>query len=258
MDIHKPKPWHGVREFLKEYVIIVVGVLTALGAEQGVETLHWNHRVAETRVQLNQELGSDAGSSLRWLTNAPCLDAQLAALTRAVAEARRTGGYHPPAQRYAPTLVQFTNDAWLNARSLQVSDHMGPEAVKLYSKAFFYPAELATNITTLHSLAGELEPLDGDFDHVSPAEAGEWAARIGRVRELQMRSEVAMTLTIQSAETAHAPIDLQNLQRFVADRRKLEGACVADPVTILATLRDRSLGMRQRFEKLGLVYLREP
>ena len=27
MDIHKPKPWHGVREFLKEYVIIVVGVL---------------------------------------------------------------------------------------------------------------------------------------------------------------------------------------------------------------------------------------
>jgi len=43
MDIHKPKPWHGVREFLKEYVIIVVGVLTALGAEQGAEWLHWRH-----------------------------------------------------------------------------------------------------------------------------------------------------------------------------------------------------------------------
>ena len=41
MDIHKPKPWHGVREFLKEYVIIVVGVLTALAAEQGVEWLRW-------------------------------------------------------------------------------------------------------------------------------------------------------------------------------------------------------------------------
>jgi hypothetical protein len=37
MDIHKPKPWHGVREFLKEYVIIVVGVLTALaGASRGM------------------------------------------------------------------------------------------------------------------------------------------------------------------------------------------------------------------------------
>jgi hypothetical protein len=258
LDIHKPKPWHGWREFLKEYLIIVIGVLTALGAEQGVETLHWNHRVTETRVQLNQELGADAGSSLRWLINAPCLDAQLAALTRAVAEARRTGVYHAPAQRYAPTLVQFTNDAWLNARSLQVADHLGPEAVKLYTKAFFYPTELATNITTLHGLAGELEPLDGDIDHLSPAEAGEWAARLGRIRELQVRSEVAMTLTIQSAETAHAPIELQNLQSFVADRRAREGACVADPVTVLATLRDPSINMRRRFEKLGLVYVREP
>jgi len=35
VEVHKPKPWHGVREFLKEYVIIVVEVLTALAAEQG-------------------------------------------------------------------------------------------------------------------------------------------------------------------------------------------------------------------------------
>jgi hypothetical protein len=43
MDIHKPKPWHGLREFLKEYVIIAVGVMTALGAEAVVENLHWRH-----------------------------------------------------------------------------------------------------------------------------------------------------------------------------------------------------------------------
>jgi hypothetical protein len=35
MDIHKPKPWHGLREFLKEYLIIVVGVMTALAGECG-------------------------------------------------------------------------------------------------------------------------------------------------------------------------------------------------------------------------------
>ena len=55
MDIHKPKPWHGVREFLKEYVIIVVGVLTALGAEQAVEWLHWRHEVASARQTLRPE-----------------------------------------------------------------------------------------------------------------------------------------------------------------------------------------------------------
>lgn len=39
MDIHKPKPWHGVREFLKEYLIIVVGVLTALAAVNSGDTI---------------------------------------------------------------------------------------------------------------------------------------------------------------------------------------------------------------------------
>jgi hypothetical protein len=64
MDIHKPKPWHGVREFLKEYVIIVVGVLTALGAEQGAEWLHVQTEVREARAALRQ----DMGRSLRTLT----------------------------------------------------------------------------------------------------------------------------------------------------------------------------------------------
>jgi hypothetical protein len=36
MDIHKPKLWHGLRDFLKEHGIIVLGVLTALAAEQAV------------------------------------------------------------------------------------------------------------------------------------------------------------------------------------------------------------------------------
>jgi len=56
MDIHKPKPWHGLREFLKEYLIIVVGVLTALGAEQAVEAIHHHEQVEQTRAALRSEM----------------------------------------------------------------------------------------------------------------------------------------------------------------------------------------------------------
>jgi len=59
MDIHKPKPWHGLREFLKEYLIIVVGVLTALGAEQVAEWLHLRHETAEAREVLRIEIEHD-------------------------------------------------------------------------------------------------------------------------------------------------------------------------------------------------------
>ncbi len=77
MDIHKPKPWHGVREFLKEYVIIVVGVLTALAAEQVVDRLHWRQVMAEQREILNANLqGNDYAMRAR-LRLEPCVERRL-------------------------------------------------------------------------------------------------------------------------------------------------------------------------------------
>lgn len=59
MDIHKPKPWHGLREFLKEYLIIVVGVLTALGAEAAVEAMRHRTDAAEARDAIRAEVTAD-------------------------------------------------------------------------------------------------------------------------------------------------------------------------------------------------------
>src|ERR1700759_4509890 len=59
MDIHKSRPWHGWREFLKEYAIIVVGVLTALAGEQLVEKLHWSHKVGKADIALRSELAEN-------------------------------------------------------------------------------------------------------------------------------------------------------------------------------------------------------
>ncbi len=80
MDIHKPKPWHGWREFLKEYLIIVIGVLTALTAEAGVEWLHWRHVLVEERAALNRNLqGNDYAMRYRvWIE--PCVQRRLADL----------------------------------------------------------------------------------------------------------------------------------------------------------------------------------
>src|SRR5438045_7949987 len=53
MEVHTPRtPPHSWRAFLREYVIIVIGVLTALTAEQSVG---WLHRY-QTRRQLEEDL----------------------------------------------------------------------------------------------------------------------------------------------------------------------------------------------------------
>ena len=59
MDIHKPKPWGGWPELLKEIGTIVIGVLIALGAEQAVEWAHWRVEVHNGREHLRDEISFD-------------------------------------------------------------------------------------------------------------------------------------------------------------------------------------------------------
>jgi len=60
VEIHKPKSWHGPGEFFREYLIIVVGVLTALGGEQAIEWMHRQTELAETHEALRAEIAHNS------------------------------------------------------------------------------------------------------------------------------------------------------------------------------------------------------
>ena len=77
MDIHKAKPWHGLRELLKEIGTIVIGVLIALGAEQSVEWLHWRHEVAAERRSLLAEAQDTLNVVRVRQSEQACVDARL-------------------------------------------------------------------------------------------------------------------------------------------------------------------------------------
>ena len=92
MDIHKPKPWHGLREFLKEYLIIVIGVLTALGAEQAAEWARTHREVGEARAALHTEMRGSVRAYVTELREDACW---LHGLTAVEAWARGTGPKPP-------------------------------------------------------------------------------------------------------------------------------------------------------------------
>jgi hypothetical protein len=104
VEIHKPKPWHGFREFLKEYLIIVVGVLTALAAEAVVEQLHWRHETAVAREAVAFDLRRALGWSGGQDAQTPCVAARLEELADILDKARLTktlpalGTSPPPGQ----------------------------------------------------------------------------------------------------------------------------------------------------------------
>jgi hypothetical protein len=72
MDIHKPKPFHSLREFLKEYAIIVVGVLTALSLEQMVENWREHRQYREAHQAMVDELSANLTNIRLREKSAPC------------------------------------------------------------------------------------------------------------------------------------------------------------------------------------------
>lgn len=95
MEIHKPKHWEGLREFLKEYLIVVVGVLTALAAEQSVEALHERGLAREARQAIDAEMQDNVNRIAYRQAQQPCVDARLREITGLLAD--WAAGKTPPA-----------------------------------------------------------------------------------------------------------------------------------------------------------------
>ncbi|MBV9550395.1 MAG: hypothetical protein JO256_12060 [Alphaproteobacteria bacterium] len=110
MEIHKPKPFHNWREFLKEYAIIVLGVLTALAADQAVDAFHHRAQVADMTQKLQEESRSNLQVLDYDIGNAQTAVAGLErTLTALATPAAAASAQLPP----SPNLLAPGDSAWL-------------------------------------------------------------------------------------------------------------------------------------------------
>lgn len=226
--VRLPHATMGAGNFILEVVIVVVGVLLALGSEQIVEQIRWHQKVADTTRQLDAEVHANARSAYRWLTLHPCLNQQLDAIEADV-RASRHSGVITSVTAYSPPLEVFQNDAWTNARSLQVADHIKQKAMRNYAILYFFPPELQNDVVQLHQLAAELAPLTKGEGDVSSAEAGEYQRLIGEIRELQERTERSETLLLKDGERLGARLSEHEKQQLLQESRSWAGACASAP-----------------------------
>jgi hypothetical protein len=139
MDIHKPKPWRGWREFLKEYLTIVVGVLTALGAEQAVELAHNAMLAREAQASIDKEIRLDLGRVAYRLQQEPCVERRLDELTALVGRWRDDDNAIAPGIVLGdPGGIALVQESWqANLNDGRYSHE--PEAAQV-GQAFFYTA----------------------------------------------------------------------------------------------------------------------
>src|SRR5947199_9951872 len=97
MHFHVPKPLHGWREFVHEVVIIVLGVLIALGLEQGVERARWARQVHDARTALHREMAFDLAEVADRGRVAACVERHIAEAQRRIDALAATGSVPPGA-----------------------------------------------------------------------------------------------------------------------------------------------------------------
>jgi hypothetical protein len=224
-----PKPLHGWRAFVGEVGIIVVGVLIALGAEQLVQQWQWQNRVRETTHELDAELYRDGEHAYTWLVAAPCIDGQLDRIDAALAAARRTGHLDPTPQ-FTPPLGVFTQDAWLNARALQVADHLSSEQLRQYSQIFVFAGGLSSGVVELHEQGAELRSLTPGASPISSDEVGAYQRQAGRVRELLDVVELSETLLLTDLKRSGIQLSQEDMDGDFREATKEYGSrCTARP-----------------------------
>ena len=86
MHVHVPKPLHGWKAFFNEIFVIVIGVLIALGLEQVVEWVHWQHQVEEGEGRLRLELGAIYLAAVIRVSQSACVNGQYEALKTRIVE----------------------------------------------------------------------------------------------------------------------------------------------------------------------------
>ena len=161
MDIHNPKPRHSLREFLKGYLIIVIGVLTALAGEQAVEALRNHELVSRGEEALRDNFERFVRFRVIAARAAPCMAARAAEIRAMLDDAGRTRRIAGIARIPTPMPVPWQIDTWDAMVASGAAPHLPQQRSVLYSRIAMSAVDVYAAATheweewrALQSLAG--------------------------------------------------------------------------------------------------------
>jgi hypothetical protein len=252
MDIHKPKPWHGLREFLKEYVIIAVGVMTALGAEAVVENLHWRHLADQHEAELHASAVQIVDLSVERLAGAPCARDELKRMAAALRASGDWKGVNPPpdarpADYLIPSLQTqarpWPSAAWEAAVNDGSLTHLPHARVSLYAFLFEVARDIQKPQQEIKRVRAGLTPLALD-QSLSAEQRAKYLALIGDMDGLEATADsMARSAIVQAGLKSIRPDPVDMKDRMAQLRRRMKPECVRE-VDVDATVKTRSIAYK--------------
>jgi len=182
MEIHKPKPIHNWREFLKEVGTIVLGVCVALGAEQAVEWAHWRNQVTTARSAIAQELVRVMSNGLERVRETQCVEQRLDAVAAILDQASRTGSLPPVPQINQTHFRTWPDDVWRTVVASQSAPHFPQQELARLGRIYSQEAILSvTNRDEMLAWAN-LSAMVGPGRRLDPASEAELRKALSEAR----------------------------------------------------------------------------
>lgn len=186
MEVHKPKLVANWREFLKEYAIIVIGVLTALFAEQAVQSVEWDHKVVAAVNDMQNELSSgDGPQAYMRMAMHDCIETRLNAIREAVEAGSRAQSRRLIDSVWLPKAT-YDSLARESATASDVASHMPPDKMLQFRIAYEVVPELDRLSDRELTDLGRLRALPASG---SPLETSEKLSELNAIEALRMEND---------------------------------------------------------------------
>jgi hypothetical protein len=236
MHFHLPKPLHGWREFFGEVGIIVIGVLIALGAEQMVESLHWQSEVRESDRRMQKDVVTNLTNVEERFAIDSCLRPRLAELRDSLliggaiwpgSRARFANDIYKPGfpSVYRTPARPWMEESWRTALNGEILSHFEPDRVQRLALIFNDAAELRETQAEEVKTSEEL----GDLAFAGPITAAERRSDLKLVAKLDAIDSRLIYLAhvlVNDAHKAGIVPDGHAVRDATEEQRAYRGSCV--------------------------------
>ena len=218
MEIHKPKPVHSWREFLKEYAIIVLGVATALAAEQAVEWWHWKNQVTEARALIASELTRSVRQSIIRLRIETCGERRLDELGAILDNASKTGALPPLGDIGAPPRSVWYYGVWESVVASQAAVHFPHEQLAALGNTYKFVQKADETSSAERSHWDSLYAMVGPGRRLDAASEARLRDALSHARASNRDMSVLATNIIREVKALNLPFSSKDLDSIAAGR----------------------------------------
>lgn len=171
MHVHLPKPLHGWRQFAGEVgIIIVLGVLIALSAEQVLQSWQWRREVEASRDALRKEAADNLHAADQRVQLEPCVDRRLKEIAVILTDHAAQRSVHLLGPIGRPVSYYGSTNAWNVEIASQALSHMPLDEKLEFSTAFSNYEDMNDVLKVEQEAWLHLDVLDSP----EQLEAGDW------------------------------------------------------------------------------------